>query len=364
MIMLKNLVLRLYYHSEISFQGADKVLRSLEPIEHISDAECLKKLSAIAEIHGFEGLWKHEDPFAPPQRILEQLAKRGIKVLCRWEEGYPPFLREIASAPIIIFYQGLLPNPEKLSLGLVGARKATQVGLQAARDFSRSLAQQDVSVISGLADGIDTAAHEGALSAEGYTLAVLGCGLNHTYPASNVRLRQRILNSGGGILSEFPPPLPARTWNFPRRNRIISGLSSGVVIIEAGVKSGSLITAKYALEQDRDLFAVPGSIRSPVSEGTNQLIKYGAIPVTEGSDILRHYALAVPRTQRTAASQAQLSPEEISLIQSINALGTATVDELAASTSFSVPQLLAHLAALEIKEAVDRWITGEYVVSK
>lgn len=362
--MLKNLVLRLYYHSEITFQLADKVLRSLEPLEFKSEAECIRSLASIPEIQCCGNLLGPEDPFSPPQRILDQLVKRGIKTICRWEDGYPSHLREIASPPVILFYQGFLPNPEALSIGVVGARKGTQTGLQAARDFSRTLAEHGISTISGLADGIDTAAHDGALSADGYTLAVLGCGINHTYPASNISLRQRILDSGGGILSEFPPPLPARTWNFPRRNRIISGLSSGVIIIEAGVKSGSLITAKYALDQNRDLFAVPGSIRSPVSEGTNQLIKYGAVPVTEGIDIIRHYDLSITPIRSSTPSKPDLSPDELSLIKTISALGTATVDELTSATHFTVPQLLGCLAALEIKGAVDRWITGQYVLSK
>lgn len=362
--MHKNLILRLYHHSEITYQLADKILRSLEPIDLKSETECLRRLSAIPEIKGCKNILGPDDPFAPPRQILEQMAQHGIKSLCRWEEGYPAQLREIPSAPVILFYQGLLPNPEVLSISVVGARKATPVGLQAARDFSRSLAEHGVSTISGLADGIDTAAHEGALAAGGYTLAVLGCGLNHSYPASNVRLRQRILDRGGGILSEFPPPLPARTWNFPRRNRIISGLSSGTIIIEAGVKSGSLITAKYALDQDRDLFAVPGSIRNPVSEGTNQLIKYGAVPVTEGADIVRYYSLATPRFSPSVQNKPNLSLDEISLIRAISEMGTATVDQLAAVGCFPVPKLLGHLAALEIKGAVERWITGEYLVCK
>lgn len=358
--MLKHLILRLYHHPEISFPQADKALRALEPLEHLSPETCLQRLSKHPEMRILSHV-NQESPFDPPQRILEQLDKRGIKALCRWEEGYPQILKEIASAPPIIFYQGILPNPESLSIGVVGARKATQVGMQAGRDFSRVLAEQGASVISGLADGIDTAAHEGALSAKGCTLAVLGCGLNHTYPASNLRLRQRILDCGGGILTEFPPALPALTWNFPRRNRIISGLSSGVLIIEAGIKSGSLITAKYALEQNRDLFAVPGSIRSPVSEGTNQLIKFGAVPVTDGSDILKYYDLISPRINPCSPSSAILSPEEFKLMQCLHSKGTATVDELAAETPFTVPHLLGHLASLEIKGFVDRWITGEYV---
>lgn len=354
---MKNLLLRLYCNPKIPFQLVDKLLRSLEPLEYRSIEECVHKISLLPEVQNCNEL---QDIDA----INEHLVLKGIKSICRWEDGYPVSLREIAASPPIIFYQGLLPNPEALTVGIVGARKATPTGLQAARDFSRTLAESCVSVISGLADGIDTGAHEGALSAGGYTLAVLGCGLKYNYPASNLRLRHRILDSGGGIVSEFAPSLRAQTWNFPRRNRIISGLSSGVVIIEAGIKSGSLITAKYALEQNRDIFAVPGSIRNPVSMGTNQLIKYGAIPVTEGSDILGHYALTYPVKNASKNPHHNLSSEEAALVHAINASGAATVDTLAATTPFSIPQLLGHLASLEIKGIVEQWITGEYRVIK
>lgn len=361
---MKNLILRLYCTSNIPFQLADKALRSMEPLEYRSVEDCFQSLWSSPDMMEFKEHWKTEALHGTPDAILENLSRKGIKTVCRWEDGYPPLLREIASAPPILFYQGLLPNPEALSIGIVGARKATPIGLQAARDFSRELAEASLSIISGLADGIDTGAHEGALSSGGYTLAVLGCGLNYNYPASNLRLRHRILESGGGIVSEFPPTLRAQTWNFPRRNRIISGLSSGVIIIEAGIKSGSLITAKYALEQNRDLFAVPGSIRNPVSLGTNQLIKYGAIPVTESSDLLNHYSLTSPKRNSPKSLSFTLSPEETALIHIIRGEGAATVDTLASCTPFTVAQLLGHLAALEIKGVIEQWITGEYRLIK
>ncbi len=360
--MLKNLLIRLYCCSRLSFPLADKILRSLEPLEYKTAEECLRILSSVSEINDCLKMEGSKDPLSPPLDIYEKLARKGIKAICRWEEGYPAPLREIVSAPALIFYQGLLPNPDLLSVGIVGARKATPIGMQAARDFSRTLAEYPVSVISGLASGIDTAAHEGALWGGGYTLAVLGCGLNTTYPASNLRLRQQIIDGGGCILSEFPPTLRAQTWNFPRRNRIISGLCSGVIIIEAGLKSGSLITAKYALDQNRDLFAVPGSIRNPVSQGTNQLIKYGAVPVTEGNDVLNHYSLNTPRLISNEIRKEPLSPAESSLIDAIRREGAVTVDELVATMEFTVPQLLGHLASLEIKGIVEQWITGEYRV--
>lgn len=361
---MKNLILRLYCNPKIPFQLVDKLLRSMEPLEQRSLEECMQMLSRFHEAKDCSELQETVHQYTATDAISEQLEHKGIKPICRWESSYPVALREIDAAPPILFYQGLLPNPEALSVGIVGARKATPIGLQAARDFSRSLAEACVSVISGLADGIDTGAHEGALSVGGYTLAVLGCGLKYNYPASNLRLRHRILDSGGGILSEFPPSLRAQTWNFPRRNRIISGLSSGVVIIEAGIKSGSLITAKYALEQNRDLFAVPGSIRNPVSMGTNQLIKYGAIPVTEGGDILEHYSLVNPVKNSPQGPLHSLSAEEIELVQAIRGSGEASVDTLAAITPFTIPQLLGNLASLEIKGIVEQWITGEYRVIK
>lgn len=361
---MKNLILWLYCHPEIPYQLVDKTLRSLEPLECIAAEDCLQKLSTVPEIRASICRLAPDHLDFAPNATLENLARKGIKTICRWEEGYPASLREIASAPPVLFYQGLLPNPDTLSVAIVGARKATPIGLQAARDFSRTLAEASVSVISGLADGIDTAAHEGAIMAGGYTLAVLGCGLKHNYPASNLRLRQRILDSGGGVLSEFPPSLRAQTWNFPRRNRIISGLSSGVIIIEAGIKSGSLITAKYALEQNRDLFAVPGSIRNPVSQGTNQLIKYGAIPATEGQDILTHYSLAAPKKASGMHQNIGLSAEETALARAITSAGAATVDDLTAVTDFPVPRLLGILASLEIKGVVEQWITGEYRVCR
>lgn len=362
--MLKHLLLRLYCGAEAGFTSVDRCLRALEPWEGHTAESALGRLMREPELQTFFKAPGNRDPLAPCPRIGQQLAARGIKPLCRWEEGYPALLREAPDAPLLLFYQGLLPNPDSLSVGMVGARRSTPAGLQTAREIAAQLAAGGVSVISGLAEGADTAAHEGALSVGGYTLAVLGSGLNQTYPASNQRLRRRILEGGGGILSEFPPDLPARTWNFPRRNRIISGLSAGVLITEASLRSGSLITARYALEQGRDLFAVPGSVRSPVSQGTNQLIKEGAVPVTEGGDIFCYYALSPAAPAPAVAETPGLEPGELKVVRLLEAQGALTVDLLAALSREPVPRLLGLLAGLEIKGAVERWITGEYCAKK
>lgn len=362
--MLKNLLLRLYLSPTPGFTAADKAVRTLLP-------HCLHQPQTLADrlvrhpetAPFFEALGR-TDPFEPCPRIAEQLARHGIKCLTLLEPDYPEPLKEIPDPAPLLFYQGLLPNPDTLAIGIVGARKATPVGSQAARDISQELSAAGVAVISGLAEGIDTAAHEGALAGGGYTLAVLGCGLGHTYPASNLRLRRRILDNGGGILSEFPPELPARNWNFPRRNRIISGLSAAVLLVEAGLKSGSLITARYALDQGRDLFAVPGSVRNPVSQGTNQMLKEGAVPVTEGADILAYYSLRTPTCTPMRAPAPALSSEECQVVSLLEREGPLALDALASVSDMSVPQLLSTLASLEIDGTVTRWITGEYVVKK
>lgn len=362
--MINNLVLRLYCSPQLGFQKSDSLLQSLEPLEYLTEELCLQKLLRDHDVLASGILTECGDPLASPDALLTAMHDRGIKVLFRWDSDYPPALREIPKAPPILFYQGLLPNPQALSIGIVGSRRCTAVGMQGARDISRVLSEHGASVISGLAEGIDTAAHEGALTAQGYTLAVLGCGLNHNYPASNLRLRHQILNNGGGILSEFPPYLPARTWNFPRRNRIISGLSRGIAVIEASMKSGSLITARYALDHDRDLFAVPGSIRNPVSEGTNHLLKAGAIPITCGSDIFDYYAIGISPPRNFQNQSYDLNDDELALIKIMNSLGPVTLDALASSAAMKIPQLSGILTALEIKGMVQHWITGEFALKK
>lgn len=224
-----------------------------------------------------------------PEEIAEACTKKRIRVLVRDDEEYPPILREIARPPLVLFARGN-PIPGTERIAIVGARAATQYGKRVAEEIAMGIAAQSVTVVSGAAQGIDSAAHKGALRA-GRTVAVLGCGVDVAYPRFNAKLLDEIAESGV-VLSEYPPgtqPFPAF---FPQRNRIISGLSRGTLVVEAAERSGSLITAELALSEGRDVFAVPGSIYSDLSRGCHRLIQQGAKLAASAADILSEYSWA------------------------------------------------------------------------
>lgn len=226
--------------------------------------------------------------------LLEYSEKIGQRVVTPDCPEYPAPLREIHNPPCALYVRGTLPDFSAVpSISIVGTRRATADGAAAARGFAYALARQGVVVVSGGALGIDTAAHKGALQAGGKTVCVLGCGIDYNYLMANASLRDAAAVSGA-VVSEYPPGTPAVNSNFPIRNRIISGLSLGTLVVEAAGKSGSLITADYALEQGRDVFAVPGGIYSPVSQGVNNLIKSGAKPVSNADEILEEYLSRFP----------------------------------------------------------------------
>lgn len=216
---------------------------------------------------------------------------------------YPPLLREISSPPLILFIKGELSLLQQQALAIVGARKPTHTGLEIAHQLASELSELGFVIISGLARGIDGAAHQGALKKKGLTMAVLGSGLEHIYPVSHQALAMDILEKEGALISEFLPFTPPKAENFPRRNRIISGLSLGVVVIEATLRSGSLITAGYALEQNREVFAIPGSIRNPLSQGCHALLKEGATLVDSTEDIIKGLSF-LPRLCKCWADRA------------------------------------------------------------
>ncbi len=207
------------------------------------------------------------------------------------DQKYPKLLRQIYDPPKCLYIQGnidILNNP---SIAIVGCREPTQYGKSAAKYFAYNLAKNDFNIVSGLAKGIDSFSHIGALQAKGKTIAVVGCGLDIIYPKENEKLAKQILETGGVIISEYPLGTKPDKKNFPARNRIISGISSGIIVVEAKEKSGSLITADFAMEQGKDVFSVPGNINSLNSIGTNNLIKDGAIPATNYNDVLKFLQL-------------------------------------------------------------------------
>ena len=228
-----------------------------------------------------------------PRAMARDLEQRGIEPITLLDDAYPANLRQVADPPPVLFVRGRLDPSDTRAVALIGTRRATSYGQVVADRLARDLAAAGVTVVSGLARGVDTSAHRASVGAGGRTLAVLGNGLDQVYPPENTELaRQIIEQNAGAVVSEFAPGVRPDAVNFPRRNRIISGLSLATVIVEAGQRSGALITADFALEQGREVLAVPGSIFGPMSVGSNQLLRQGATPVTCADDILEAIGMA------------------------------------------------------------------------
>lgn len=229
-----------------------------------------------------------------PAKEMDRIQRSGAQIITMGDAAYPPSLRSLDDAPPLLYMRGTLHDTDTLALAMVGTRTATRYGLDAAHYFALELARAGVTIISGLAQGIDAAAHRGALEAKGRTLALLGNGIDVVYPREHDRLTQHIIENGA-LLSEYPLGTPPIASNFPRRNRLISGLAQAVLVVEAPEHSGALLTANAALEQGRDVFAVPGLIFNPSSVGANRLIQDGAKLVMSSTDILEEFGFDVGR---------------------------------------------------------------------
>ncbi len=285
-----------------------------------------------------------------PQALFQQLEKHDIQVVTLKEAAYPPLLKEIYDPPAVLFVRGTLPDPGKKYLAVVGSRKASTYGQRVTEDLIVPIARAGVVIVSGLAYGIDASAHDATLRAQGCTLAVVGCGVDQDsiYPSHHRALASDIISSGGALISEFPPGTPPLKQHFPIRNRIIAGLCHGTLVIEATLKSGSLITARSAIENNREVYAVPGSIYSPLSEGPNNLIKTGAIPVTSAQDVFGIQDVSStpsqpayqPTNEKEAAIFSHLFSQPIHL------------DELVRSTGLPTPLVMSTLTLMEIKGVV------------
>lgn len=268
----------------------------LGPREFIA---CLDGESALSEL--FRGSRSIPDHLKRSSRLIDGIKRpdwSGVDKDLAWlshqqccvvpitSKAYPPLLKEVPHPPPILFVKGQVSTLHSTQLAVVGSRRATASGLQIAKQWSRALAARGITITSGLALGIDGAAHQGALST-GKTIAVLAHGLNQIYPRAHQALAEEIVASGGALVSEFPIGVSPLKHHFPRRNRLISGLSQGTLVVEAALRSGSLVTARHALEQNREVFAIPGSIHSPLSKGGHALIKQGAKLVESLEDILQ-----------------------------------------------------------------------------
>src|SRR6056297_3423632 len=239
-----------------------------------------------------------------PDQEIKKLDQENIQILGLQDPDYPELLREIYNPPVILYYKGKIPASQKISLAVVGSRKNSDYGIQALENLLPPLLnnyQEEISITSGLALGIDAQAHRTAVSQKADTMAVLGCGLDEKtiFPPQNQGLARQILESGGNLISEFPPETPALKYHFPQRNRIIAGLSQAILVVEAETRSGALITANFALEQNRDIMALPGNIFSPPSRGTNALIRKGAQAILNSEDIASILNLTVKEKSST-----------------------------------------------------------------
>ena len=285
-----------------------------------------------------------------PEAVLQKLRQLGISPVTLLDPDYPENLRYVADPPPVLFIRGALQPRDAYAVALVGTRRATSYGRAVAERLAAELAVAGVTIVSGLAKGIDTFAHHAAMAAGGRTLAVLGNGLDQVYPPSNAGLASRIVEShAGALVSEFGPGIPPDAVNFPRRNRIISGLSLLTLIIAAGERSGALITADFALEQGRDVLTIPGSIFSPASAGANQLLKQGATPVTSAQDVLELLGAAQSeRLPRMARHVPDLGPCESSVWAALSP-EPHLADDLARDLGMAANDLSAALAMLELK---------------
>ena len=263
-----------------------------------------------------------------------------------FDEAFPRVLEHIPDPPVVLFYCGALASLNRPSIAIVGARKATRVGRQRTEEIARELANLGLVTVSGLAYGIDRAAHVGALQAHGTTVAVLGSGLNRIYPSSHQRLAQQFIDENGLLLSEYPSDWPPRAYQFPERNPLISGLTNAVVVVEAGLRSGSLITARLALEHGREVLAVPGSVSSLVSAGCHRLIREGAELATCAGEIAQSLGIEPP-LKSSASPRADLTPDQKYILQFLRGY-RATADELCALSDWPVPKLMQVLGDLEV----------------
>ncbi|MBS4030620.1 MAG: DNA-processing protein DprA [Clostridiales bacterium] len=290
-----------------------------------------------------------------PEREWERLESLGIQVVTLADGNYPTLLSQIYDPPVVLFYRGELNITGEPGLAVVGSRKATEYGKTVANKLAFDLAGAGVAVISGMARGIDTSAHFGALQAGGKTVAVLGCGLDICYPPENRKLRDDIVRSGL-LLSEFPPGTMPKPHHFPMRNRIISGLSLATIVVEAAEKSGALITADCALEQGRDVFAVPGSINSPNSRGCHKLIKEGAAMVEHAADILSE--LGFLNVQYEERQSAALTPVQKKILQAIE-FEPVQFDDLVERSGLDAQVLAVALVELELTSFLKK-LPGNY----
>jgi len=284
------------------------------------------------------------------EKIWDDIQAQGITVLTWEDENYPTHLRDVFPSPPVLYLRGELRPEDEWAVAVVGTRRVTAYGRQVTESIANKLARGGITVVSGLARGVDGLAHRVALEAGGRTLAVMGCGVDRIYPPEHRKLAEQIIEHGA-LISDFIPGTPPEASNFPPRNRIISGLSLATVVVEAGSRSGALITANFAAEQGREVFAVPGNVLAPQSRGTNRLIRDGARPLLDPQEILDALDLNMVTEHRAARI---VLPSNATEAQLFDILGHEPlhVDDIRAQTDFPIEQVTSTLALMELKGMV------------
>ncbi|MDI3546610.1 MAG: processing protein [Halanaerobiales bacterium] len=355
-----------YYWLALSMIEGLGPIRLSKLIQYFGDPFSIWQASEreLARVHGIGGLAKgivEQRQRINIDKLLTRLKREEIEFITLADESYPAILKNIYDPPPVLFYKGNFIVGEN-AVAIVGSRRSTGYGRKIAEKLAYELASRGITVISGMARGIDTHGHLGALKAKGRTIAVLGSGLDIIYPPENKELFYEI-QKRGMVLSEFPPGVEPVPGNFPQRNRIISGLSLGVVVIEASSRSGSLITAGLALEQGRELFAVPGNINRPQSRGTNDLIKKGAKMVTNIDDILEElFFFQNPAGDRSGRRLTfpELTGEEQELIEILQEEGELHINKIIELSGKKASQVNTILLKLELKGLVSREAGKKY----
>ncbi len=344
-----------FANAQVSSNFGNSLLERFHHPEDIFHAS----VNEMADLSGFTELQASrisDDSFIPTQSQIDYLDDHKISLLSRTSEDYPVSLKEIDNAPYVLFVRGRLDERDRFAVGLVGSRTATPYGKSIAGKFSRELSNAGLTIVSGGAMGIDTSVHHAAVEAGGRTIAVLGCGLDIAYPRENQKMFNQIVDQDqGAMITEFPLGAQPEPWRFPQRNRIISGMSMGIVVIEAGIPSGALSTATWAADQGRDVMAIPGNIDREASKGTNGLIKDGAILVDEPADVLRTLGVLVMKspaaaTQLALPNLANIPNNQRRILEKLS-LTPRHIDALAAdlhlaSTDVSVQMTLMELSGL------------------
>ncbi|MDH4299051.1 MAG: DNA-processing protein DprA [Dehalococcoidia bacterium] len=301
-------------------------------------------------------------PRISPDAEMEKLERHRVNVLVCDDPNYPSRLKEIYDHPPVLYVRGNLPAEDEACLAIVGTRRPTVYGRQVTEEIVADLARSKITIVSGLARGIDSVAHRAALDAGGKTLAVFGSGLDVVYPGENAKLAQTIIEHGA-LVSEYPLGVKPKAENFPLRNRIMSGLSLGVLVVEAGERSGALITAHQAVEQNREVFAIPGSILSPASQGTNRLIQEGAKLVRNYTDILQELNLTIVIQQAEIEQFAPANEIESAILKQLSSEPNH-IDEICRCSGLTMPEVSSTLAMLELKGVARQVGRMNYVLAR